>query len=110
MLGLRRHPLTILNATFKPAMYAVYAITLSGCAISNTSPTQSNYCSDDWYQRVSTEISTGDHHGHGPDIGSMEWRSVIEFKLGIREDSKVPPLESEQWCQYIDTHYINKKR
>ena len=49
---------------------------------------------------------TGDGQGHGPDLGSSEWRSVIEFKLGIRGDPSVPPRNSELWCAYI--YKINK--
>jgi hypothetical protein len=40
--------------------------------------------------------------GHGPDIGSLEWQSVIEFKLGLRGDPDVPPRGSQRWCAYID--------
>ena len=40
--------------------------------------------------------------GHGPDIGSEEWKSVIEFKLGIRGNPDVPDRNSSQWCDYID--------
>ena len=45
--------------------------------------------------------------GHGPDIGGQEWKSVIEFKLGIRDDADVPDLNVPQWCDYIDD-YINQ--
>ena len=63
-------------------------------------------CTDEWFQFAEEQIATGDGQGHGPDPGSVEWRSTIEFKLGIRDDPAVPPLESAQWCGYIDEHYI----
>lgn len=63
-------------------------------------------CSNDWYQQVDSQVVTGDGQGHGPDLGSSEWRSVVEFKLGIRGDSALADLNSEEWCHYIDAHYI----
>ncbi len=59
-------------------------------------------CSEQWLQFVEEQLSTGDSEGHGPDLGSMEWRSVVEFKLGIRGDPTIPSRESNQWCRYID--------
>ncbi len=63
-------------------------------------------CTNDWFLQIEKEILTGDGQGHGPEIGSLEWRSVIEFKFGIRNDPKVPPMESTQWCNYINEHFI----
>ncbi|PKH06888.1 hypothetical protein [Moritella sp. Urea-trap-13] len=60
-------------------------------------------CTNDWYAKIDRQLVTGDGQGHGPDLGSLEWRSVIEFKLGIRGDSRVPQRNSEQWCDYINT-------
>jgi uncharacterized protein (TIGR02246 family) len=59
-------------------------------------------CSTPWLQRVEQTLSTGDGQGHGPDLGSSEWRSVVEFKLGIRGNPDVPDRDSEAWCAYID--------
>jgi hypothetical protein len=59
-------------------------------------------CSDEWLEFVETTVTTGDSQGHGPDVGSSEWRSVVEFKLGIRGDPSVPPSDTEEWCRYID--------
>ncbi|MBW6509172.1 MAG: hypothetical protein K0A94_06445 [Desulfuromonadales bacterium] len=59
-------------------------------------------CSGEWYQSIEEKVTTGDGHGHGPDIGSEEWRSVVEFKLGIRGKATVPQRDSEAWCRYID--------
>ena len=59
-------------------------------------------CSDAWYQAIEKKLLTADAQGHGPDPGSDEWKSVIEFKLGIRGSANVPERRSEAWCQYID--------
>lgn len=59
-------------------------------------------CSTQWQQMVEKTLSTGDGQGHGPDLGSSEWRSVVEFKLGIRGNPDVPDRASEAWCAYID--------
>jgi len=59
-------------------------------------------CSTPWLQMVEQTLSTGDGQGHGPDLGSSEWRSVVEFKLGIRGNPDVPDRDSEAWCAYID--------
>jgi hypothetical protein len=47
-------------------------------------------------------VTTGDGQGHGPDIGSDEWRSVVEFKLGIRGNPAVPPSNTDAWCRFVD--------
>jgi uncharacterized protein (TIGR02246 family) len=59
-------------------------------------------CSQPWLQMVEQKLSTGDGQGHGPDLGSSEWRSVVEFKLGIRGNPDVPDRATEEWCAYID--------
>lgn len=59
-------------------------------------------CSEEWQRWVESRVTTGDGHGHGPDIGSDEWRSVVEFKLGIRGDPSIPSRNSSAWCEFID--------
>jgi hypothetical protein len=59
-------------------------------------------CTDAWYRSVEEKVHTSDGQQHGPDLGSEEWRSVIEFKLGIRGDPQVPSRDSEAWCRYVD--------
>jgi len=59
-------------------------------------------CSADWYRFVEQQVVTGDGQGHGPDMGSNEWRGVIEFKLGIRGQPGIPARDSDAWCRYID--------
>jgi uncharacterized protein len=59
-------------------------------------------CTDAWYQAIEKRLQTADAQGHGPDIGSDEWKSVIEFKAGVRGGANVPERNSEKWCTYID--------
>ena len=61
-----------------------------------------NLCTYSWYQSVESALPSGDGMGHGPDIGSAEWRSVIEFRLGIRGNADVPDRDSDEWCSYIN--------
>ena len=58
-------------------------------------------CTPAWYENVERKVGITDAQGHGPDIGSSEWRSAVEFKLGIRGDSAVPDRDTDEWCDYI---------
>ncbi|WP_153914287.1 hypothetical protein [Shewanella sp. TC10] len=58
-------------------------------------------CDMTYFSEIERLISSGDGQGHGPDIGSEEWQSVIEFKLGVRGQSEVPPRDTPMWCEYI---------
>jgi hypothetical protein len=59
-------------------------------------------CSDAWSSAVESIVATGDGSGHGPDIGSDEWKSVVEFRLGLRGKAGVPARDSAAWCTYVD--------
>ncbi|MGD8293155.1 MAG: MliC family protein [Desulfobacterales bacterium] len=59
-------------------------------------------CSNSWYRFIEKTMRTSDDQGHGPDVGSGEWKSVIEFKLGIRNNPSLPDRDSEAWCHHID--------
>ncbi len=59
-------------------------------------------CSENWNRYIDEKVVTGDGQGHGPDVGSLEWRSVVEFKLGIRGQPDLPARDSDDWCQLID--------
>lgn len=84
----------------------VLLLTVSACGRaadeSTPEPLSQELCSAGWYQAVEDATGTGDGQGHGPDLGSDEWKSVVEFKLGVRGASDVPPRSSEAWCRYID--------
>ena len=61
-----------------------------------------NPCSAEWFDFVERKVSSGDGQGHGPDLGSDEWKGVIEFRLGIRGQPDIPPRDGAEWCSYID--------
>jgi hypothetical protein len=69
-------------------------------------PMQLVPCSEAWYAEIEAALGTADGQGHGPDAGSDEWQSAIEFKLGVRGDPEVPARASEQWCAYIDQAWL----
>lgn len=84
----------------------VVAILLSACdrdePVSAASTEASVLCSESRYRMIDEKVPTGDGQGHGPDIGSDEWKSVVEFKLGIRGEPDVPSRNSDAWCRHID--------
>ena len=88
---------------------ALGVLALSGCGVEPGPAHLLPPCSEGWNQLVEETLPTGDADGHGPDVGSMEWRSVVEFKLGIRDDPAVPALESEDWCLYMNEEILIKE-
>ncbi|WP_068545958.1 hypothetical protein [Thalassotalea crassostreae] len=67
-------------------------------------------CSPAWNSYVEDILTSGDDQGHGPDIGSDEWKSVIEFKLDVRGNKEVPSRNSKAWCSYIDNQIKSKSK
>ena len=57
----------------------------------------------DWNRLIDDVLQSGDGQGHGPDLGSAEWQSVIEFRLGVRDDPELPDAGSDAWCTEIDS-------
>jgi hypothetical protein len=94
-----------MRALVRPTLFTacLLACGCSGIAETTASPQP---CTEGWFQLVEQRYGTSDGLGHGPDVGSLEWRSTIEFKIGIRGDPDVPAVDDERWCRYIDTHYI----
>lgn len=84
----------------------VLALCASGCAAEQRS-LEPHPCSEAWFHSIETRIRTDDGQGHGPDVASDDWKSVIEFKLGIRGNSSVPDRQSSDWCEFID-EYITR--
>jgi uncharacterized protein len=85
------------------AMCLIGAVACAGAGTGNTSNADTNLvCSDSWYRAMEEQVPTGDGHAHGPDVGSAEWKSVVEFKLGIRDKPDVPARDTEAWCRHID--------
>lgn len=97
-----------MSQTLALISFVLFLLILTGCSVIDVSDSKANVCSADWYALVENQVLTSDDHGHGPDVGSNEWRSVVEFKLGVRGDKKNPPIESDQWCKYINNNYIDK--
>ena len=60
-------------------------------------------CTQQWFKSIEAAVPTGDGRGHGPDLGSEEWQSVVEFKLGIRDKTATPERNTAAWCGYVDT-------
>jgi len=75
---------------------------LSACRSQTIQTETPELCTESWYNAVESAIPSGDGMGHGPDIGSEEWKSVIEFKLGIRGNPNIPDRNSPDWCNYIN--------
>ncbi|MCW3171093.1 hypothetical protein [Shewanella subflava] len=101
----------LLNAAWPCGLLFTISLFLSGCDNAQPHPevldVQSQQpivinCSDDWYQQVEKQLRSDDGQGHGPDLGSDEWQSVIEFKLGLRGDLSVPKRNTDAWCTFID--------
>ena len=59
------------------------------------------FCSAEWFRYVESQVISSDSMGHGPDIASKEWQSVIEFKLDLQAHSNLPPKNTPQWCRFI---------
>jgi uncharacterized protein len=85
---------------------AAFAQTIGGLASGTATRT---LCSDSWYRLIEEKVPTSDEQGHGPDVGSDEWKSVIEFKLGIRDKPDVPSRDTEAWCRHIDQMVLENR-
>ncbi len=70
---------------------------------------QGLFCAAEWFQYVEGQLKTSDLNGHGPDIASPEWQSVIEFKLNLQKQPDLPKKSTPQWCQYIQQE-LDKRR
>ena len=79
------------------AIFLVFALLSAGAGSTNLKP-----CSPEWFQFVEKTLVSGDGQSHGPDPGSEEWKSVVEFKLGIRGQAGLPGRDTEEWCHKID--------
>jgi uncharacterized protein len=92
--------------------WIVFIISVAICsqAINNnrSSMAAGTLCSNSWNRFIEETVPTSDSQGHGPDVGSDEWKSVIEFKLGIRNNPNLPDRDSEAWCRHIDQMVLEK--
>ncbi|MCB1889614.1 MAG: MliC family protein [Rhodocyclaceae bacterium] len=71
-------------------------LTLGHAQADTTAP-----CSPGFIRSVEARLPTGDGQGHGPDPGSAEWQSVVEFRLGLRGHPSVPERGSAAWCDWL---------
>ena len=90
-----------------PILLGLILALAAGTALSasndgKSSPQPEALCSDAWFRSIEEKVPTGDGQGHGPDLGSDEWKSEVEFKLGIRDKPNVPGRDSQVWCRHID--------
>lgn len=83
-------------------IFPLVILMAAGCGHGQTRYSDMQPCTPQWQEYVEAKLQTGDSQGHGPDLGSLEWRSVVEFKLGIRGDPAIPSRETDEWCAYID--------
>ncbi|WP_210397846.1 hypothetical protein [Motiliproteus sediminis] len=89
-----------------PLVTAIVTLALGGCAAQvSDAPAP---CSPAWNQALEERVGSSDGRGHGPDVGSVEWRGVVEFKLGLRGLPGRPPLASDVWCEDIDRRVMRK--
>lgn len=96
-----------------PTVLGLILALAAGTALSasndgKSSPQPEALCSDAWFRSIEEKVPTGDGQGHGPDLGSDEWKSVVEFKLGIRDKPNVPGRDSQVWCRHIDQIVRNR--
>lgn len=96
-----------------PTVLGLILALTAGAALSanndgKSSPPTEALCSNAWYRSIEEKVPTGDGRGHGPDLGSDEWKSVVEFKLGIRGQPDVPRRDSQAWCRHIDQIVRNR--
>ncbi|MCL2457915.1 MAG: MliC family protein [Desulfobulbus sp.] len=63
---------------------------------------QGGCCTPAWYRSIENRAPTGDGQGHGPDLGSAEWRSVVAHRIGLRDQADGPRQDSEDWCRRVD--------
>ena len=80
------------------------ALSFTGCTSYQITSKAPQECNTQWYSKVDALVMTDDGQGHGPDQGTNEWKNVVLFQLGLRGDTVVPSLDSDQWCEFIDNY------
>lgn len=90
------------------SLSVVLLLSLTSCVNKKQEKQKPQECTKSWYQKVESKLPTGDEHGHGPDLGSDEWKSVVEYRIGIRGNKIVPSIKSKEWCPYINKILFDK--
>lgn len=93
----------------KKQLAFVALLMLVGCQQDAINSTPVIDCSIEGLKKIDQVVVTGDGQGHGPDIGSAEWYSVIEHRLKIKNDPVVPEMQTTEWCEYIFKNYVADK-
>ena len=70
-------------------MLPVWLLLLSACS-ADERVVDKGGCDSQTLGTIERQVPTGDGRGHGPDVGSAEWYSVVEFRLGVRDAPGVP--------------------
>ena len=96
----------LVDKRVRPSCLVFCSLLLLGCTSSQTI-SATTPCSEDWFEFIESQIGTSDGQGHGPDRGSDEWKSVVEFKLNIRGKPSTPNRQSDEWCAFIDRYVKN---
>lgn len=74
--------------------------TLVLCACNDLPARDGVVCSPSLYQTIDYRLPV-DSDGHGPDLGSSEWKHGVERKLGIGDASGFPERNTDAWCQRV---------
>lgn len=75
---------------------------LGGLLMAVASAQAAPACGAEWPRRIEARLATGDGQGHGPDLGSDEWQSALEARLGLRDTPGLPARHSAAWCRRIE--------
>jgi len=59
-------------------------------------------CSIDVLNKIEKSVQVSDEKGHGPDLGSEEWQTVVELRLDLLGKLAMPDRNSEAWCHYVE--------
>ena len=83
----------------------IICIAVAACSSTSSDPIlileQTATCSDQVLLHIDGMVVTQDGQGHGPDQGSEEWHSAVEFKLNVTSKPDLPARNSNEWCAYI---------
>ena len=99
--------MTVENETIATASFALLFV--AGCVNVGDDSTETVPCSVALYSSIETHLQVTDEQGHGPDIGSGEWKSAVEFKLGLRRNADVPDPGTDEWCNFIALQLNNSE-
>jgi hypothetical protein len=47
-------------------------------------------------------VGVSDEYGHGPDVGSGEWYSSVEFLTGLSKETSLPEAGTDAWCEVVE--------